>query len=65
MSFLKTAPVAAKPEQATSDSWSQLVATYGLQPKDMRYFIHGTTLAVKTIIRRQERGPYCSLPRVP
>ncbi len=49
---LKTASVPDKPELAVFDGLARLAAARGVQPADVAYFIHGTTLAVNTIIER-------------
>jgi N-methylhydantoinase A len=53
IAVLKTPSVPAKPEQAIFDGLNQLFAAYDLRPSDITYFIHGTTLAVNTIIQRR------------
>ncbi|HTZ37832.1 MAG TPA: hydantoinase/oxoprolinase family protein [Stellaceae bacterium] len=50
---LKTQSVATKPEEAIFDGIRQLLAEHAVRPEHIRYFIHGTTLAVNTIIQRR------------
>lgn len=50
---LKTQSVATRPEEAIFDGIRQLLAERGVEPERIRYFIHGTTLAVNTIIQRR------------
>jgi len=59
VSVLKTPSVASKPEEAIFDGIRQLLADHAVDPRHIRYFIHGTTLAVNTIIQR--RGHICAL----
>ncbi len=49
---LKTPSDPAAPEKAVFEGMSKLFATYGIRPEEIRYFIHGTTLAVNTVIQR-------------
>ena len=41
-----------RPEQAVFDGIARLFADHEVQPADIGYFIHGTTLAVNTVIQR-------------
>jgi N-methylhydantoinase A len=50
---LKTPSVPAKPATAVFEGIGRLIADLGLQPDQIRYFIHGTTLAVNTVIERK------------
>ena len=49
---LKTSSDPSEPERAVFDGLSRLFADYGVKSEDIRYFIHGTTLAVNTVIQR-------------
>jgi N-methylhydantoinase A len=49
---LKTASVPHKPALAVFDGLARLAADRHVQAADVAYFIHGTTLAVNTIIER-------------
>jgi N-methylhydantoinase A len=49
---LKTPSDPAAPEKAVFEGMTKLFATYGVRPSEIRYFIHGTTLAVNTVIQR-------------
>jgi len=42
----------ARPEQSVFDGITRLYDDYDVQPADLKYFIHGTTLAVNTVIQR-------------
>jgi N-methylhydantoinase A len=59
VSVLKTPSIAANPEEAIFRGIRQLIADHAMDPARIRYFIHGTTLAVNTIIQR--RGHVCAL----
>jgi N-methylhydantoinase A len=50
--ILKTPSVPAKPEQAIFNGLDELFATGEIKPDQVKYFIHGTTLAVNTVIQR-------------
>lgn len=49
---LKTPSVPDRPEQAILNGLERLFVEHGIRPAEIRYFIHGTTLAVNTIIQR-------------
>src|SRR4030095_4512239 len=49
---LKTSSSPGEPEKAVFDGLSKLFLDHGVKPEDIRYFIHGTTLAVNTVIQR-------------
>ena len=49
---LKTASVPRKPAAAVFDGIRRLTAQGTVRPADIAYFIHGTTLAVNTVIER-------------
>ncbi|MFI4987082.1 MAG: hydantoinase/oxoprolinase family protein [Alphaproteobacteria bacterium] len=53
MTVLKTPSVPARPEEAIFNGIRQLFAEYSVDPRQITYFIHGTTLAVNTIIQRR------------
>jgi N-methylhydantoinase A len=53
MTVLKTPSVPAKPEEAIFNGIRQLFTEFSVDPKRITYFIHGTTLAVNTIIQRR------------
>src|SRR5690349_4377701 len=53
ITVLKTPSVPAKPEEAIFEGIRQLLAAGGIAPSDITYLIHGTTLAVNTIIQRR------------
>jgi N-methylhydantoinase A len=53
MIALKTPSIPAKPEEAIFNGVRQLFSDYSIDPKRITYFIHGTTLAVNTIIQRR------------
>ena len=52
MRVLKTASDSAEPEKAVFEGISKLFKEYDVKPNEIRYFIHGTTLAVNTVIQR-------------
>ena len=52
MRVLKTASDSAEPEKAVFEGISKLFKEYDVKPDEIRYFIHGTTLAVNTVIQR-------------
>ena len=52
MRVLKTASDSAEPEKAVFEGISKLFKDYDVKPNEIRYFIHGTTLAVNTVIQR-------------
>ena len=52
MRVLKTASDSAEPEKAVFEGISRLFKEYDVKPNEVRYFIHGTTLAVNTVIQR-------------
>ena len=53
ITVLKTPSVPAKPEEAIFDGIRQLLSSGSISPDDITYLIHGTTLAVNTIIQRR------------
>jgi N-methylhydantoinase A len=53
ITVLKTPSVPAKPEEAIFNGIRQLLSDGGISPADITYLIHGTTLAVNTIIQRR------------
>src|SRR5579863_1543493 len=53
ITVLKTPSVPAKPEEAIFNGIRQLLSGGGISPADITYLIHGTTLAVNTIIQRR------------
>jgi N-methylhydantoinase A len=53
ITVLKTPSVPAKPEEAIFEGIRQLLAAGGIAPAGIAYHIHGTTLAVNTIIQRR------------
>ncbi|HUN46818.1 MAG TPA: hydantoinase/oxoprolinase family protein, partial [Stellaceae bacterium] len=53
MTALKTPSVPAKPEEAIFNGIRQLFTEFDVDPRRITYFIHGTTLAVNTIIQRR------------
>src|SRR6266480_5133554 len=52
MRVLKMSSDPVEPEKAVFEGISRLFAEYAVRPEDIRYFIHGTTLAVNTVIQR-------------
>ncbi len=52
ISVFKTPSDPAHPEVAVLSATQRILAERGLSPKQIRYFVHGTTLAVNTIIQR-------------
>ena len=52
ISVLKTPSVPERPEQAILNGLTTLFKDKSIKPHEIRYFIHGTTLAVNTIIQR-------------
>jgi len=59
ITVLKTPSVPAKPEEAIFNGIRQLLSGGAIAPADITYLIHGTTLAVNTIIQR--RGAHVAL----
>ncbi|MEJ0019830.1 MAG: hydantoinase/oxoprolinase family protein [Acetobacteraceae bacterium] len=53
LTVFKTPSVPAKPEQAIFNGLRILFDEYGIDPQQISYFVHGTTLAVNTIIQRR------------
>lgn len=53
IAVLKTPSVPAKPEEAIFEGIRQLLAAGSIAPGSIAYLIHGTTLAVNTIIQRR------------
>ena len=51
------------PEESVIDGIRQLQAQYGIDPADIGYFVHGTTIGVNTVIQRNGARPACSSPR--
>jgi N-methylhydantoinase A len=51
--ILKTPSNATTPEQAIFDGLAALARDHAIHPDEIEYFIHGTTLAVNTIIQRR------------
>lgn len=49
---LKTPSNPAEPEKAVFEGIARLFSDYGVKAEEIRYFIHGTTLAVNTVIQR-------------
>ncbi len=49
---LKMPSEPAAPEKAVFDGMATLFSTYDIRPEEISYFIHGTTLAVNTVIQR-------------
>ena len=49
---LKTPSIPASPERSVFQGIRSLYSDYGVRPNDILYFIHGTTLAVNTVIQR-------------
>ena len=49
---LKVPSTPGNPEQSVFDGIARLYADHGVQPSEIGYFIHGTTLAVNTVIQR-------------
>ena len=56
LTVFKTPSVPGKPEQAIFNGLRQLLDEHGIGPARITYFVHGTTLAVNTIIQRSVRG---------
>jgi N-methylhydantoinase A len=52
MRVLKTPSDPATPEAAVFAGLETLFTDHGVRPDEVRYFIHGTTLAVNTVIQR-------------
>ena len=52
LTVLKTPSVPARPERAIFNGLRQLLDEHGIDPAQITYFVHGTTLAVNTIIQR-------------
>lgn len=52
LTVFKTPSVPSKPEQAIFNGIRQLLDEHGINPAEITYFVHGTTLAVNTIIQR-------------
>jgi N-methylhydantoinase A len=50
---LKTPSIPARPEEAIFNGIRQLFTEFNIDPRHITYFIHGTTLAVNTIIQRR------------
>lgn len=57
--ILKTPSVPSHPSRAVVNGLREAVDDYGLDPADIRYFVHGTTLALNTLIQRN--GARCGL----
>jgi N-methylhydantoinase A len=53
MIALKTPSVPSRPEEAIFNGIRQLFTDFKIDPKRITYFVHGTTLAVNTIIQRR------------
>ena len=53
ISVFKTPSDPARPEAALLAATRRILAERGLAPGQIRYFVHGTTLAVNTIIQRK------------
>src|SRR5215813_1027025 len=49
---LKTPSDPAEPEKSVFEGMTRLFREYAVKPDEIRYFIHGTTLAVNTVIQR-------------
>jgi N-methylhydantoinase A len=49
---LKTPTNPERPEQSVFDGVARLYGDHNVRPDELKYFIHGTTLAVNTIIQR-------------
>lgn len=49
---LKTPSNPAEPEKAVFSGIARIFSEYAVKPEEIRYFIHGTTLAVNTVIQR-------------
>src|SRR6476469_224698 len=52
ISNLKTSSTPTKPEQAIFNGLQEAFGKFEIRPERVKYFIHGTTLAVNTIIQR-------------
>jgi hypothetical protein len=53
LTVFKTPSVPARPEQAIFNGLRILFDEHGIDPAHIGYFVHGTTLAVNTIIQRR------------
>jgi N-methylhydantoinase A len=49
---LKTPSTPADPAAAVLDGINQLIPEHNLDPRSIRYFVHGTTIALNTLIQR-------------
>lgn len=49
---LKTPSTPADPAAAVLNGINQLIAEHDVDPREIRYFVHGTTLALNTLIQR-------------
>ena len=59
LQILKTPSVPSHPSRAVINGLREAVDDYGLDPADIHYFVHGTTLALNTLIQRN--GARCGL----
>jgi N-methylhydantoinase A len=53
ITVLKIPSTPANPEEAVFNGLKQLIREHAVDPSNIEYFIHGTTLAVNTIIQRR------------
>jgi N-methylhydantoinase A len=53
LTVFKVPSIPAQPEEAIFAGIRRLVDEHGIDPADIGYFVHGTTLAVNTIIQRR------------
>ena len=58
---LKT-PSTPQPERAIVAGLNEYRARFGLEPGDIEYFSHGTTLAVNTLLEHRGERAACSPP---
>ncbi|MEA2594783.1 MAG: N-methylhydantoinase [Thermomicrobiales bacterium] len=56
---LKVPSTPSDPAQAVLNGIRELVAAYGVDPGEIEYFVHGTTIALNTLIQRS--GARCGL----
>jgi N-methylhydantoinase A len=50
--LLKTPSTPDHPSQAVTNGIRELVGSFGVDPSEIDYFVHGTTLALNTVIQR-------------
>ena len=50
---IKTPTVPLAPEQGVKNGLKVLKETYGLNPEEIRYFVHGMTIGLNTLLQRK------------